>query len=804
MPPSRLSSLLVRDGLVSVKRMEHAFQRQVIYGGGLDTILLEMNLVPEERLVQYLSLATGLPPATRTETEAIDPAVVEQCAADVARMFRVAPLVFEEGALRVLVHDPVDMDLLEELANELEVPVQPLVGPEYRLHLVFNQLYGGLLDTRYATLAKRAEDSTPISPVGKARSVIIDDVATAGSAAAPKTEMEAEAEAPPAEAPVTRPVTARTTTQEMATGALARRIEEAEQARLAAETASAAPGPPAPSPAPADSDALGRQDTTPLDRVSDERQAAPAQPAPPPAESPGRVGTALASTPLDPALAIQALAEAEERDAIFNLLLRAIRSRARYAGLLTVQGDAALGRIAMAEDDLDRDQITQVLIPLDEPSPFRAVARSAAPHLGPIAMADPEIGRMLQRMAVGGAASVLLLPVVLRNRVVAITVGHNGDKPMAVPALPELLPVVRQAADSLSRLIVKSKNLARRRAAEPASEAPVRGAVMPTGQHAAQAGPAPKATDGAPGASGDAAGDAGPITDQMPAPIDSVLSAVESEDPALADHATREALRRAGEVLEALRTRFPGKLLVERYELEGRVISAAQHGPVLALIMQMGVAAAGLLVEKMGDANRDVRYYATSCVSELYPRSAIDALIDRLFDSDYGVRSVAIKALTGYPAGVLERALVRVRQALFSARPESVQAAANALAKLGDVPAVPDLIETVAMGDRGAEHARLALVRLTKQDFGTNARKWRSWFGKSQSHSRVEWLIEGLAHKDENIRRSAVEELRQLTGEYFGFHHDLPKREREQARLRWTQWWKQAGRHRFLRSDGAD
>ena len=48
--PSRLSSLLVRDGLVGVKRMEKAFQRQVIYGGSLDTILLEMTLVPEDRM----------------------------------------------------------------------------------------------------------------------------------------------------------------------------------------------------------------------------------------------------------------------------------------------------------------------------------------------------------------------------------------------------------------------------------------------------------------------------------------------------------------------------------------------------------------------------------------------------------------------------------------------------------------------------------------------------------------------------------------------------------------------------------
>ena len=63
--PSRLSSLLVRDGLVGVKRMEKAFQRQVIYGGSLDTTLLEMGLVPEDRLTQYLALTSGLPPANR-------------------------------------------------------------------------------------------------------------------------------------------------------------------------------------------------------------------------------------------------------------------------------------------------------------------------------------------------------------------------------------------------------------------------------------------------------------------------------------------------------------------------------------------------------------------------------------------------------------------------------------------------------------------------------------------------------------------------------------------------------------------
>ena len=49
---SRLSSLLVRDGVIGVKRMEKAFQRQVLFGGGLDTILLEMGEISEQRLLQ--------------------------------------------------------------------------------------------------------------------------------------------------------------------------------------------------------------------------------------------------------------------------------------------------------------------------------------------------------------------------------------------------------------------------------------------------------------------------------------------------------------------------------------------------------------------------------------------------------------------------------------------------------------------------------------------------------------------------------------------------------------------------------
>ena len=42
---SKLASLLVQEGKLSARRMADVFQRQVIFGGTLDTILLEMGLV---------------------------------------------------------------------------------------------------------------------------------------------------------------------------------------------------------------------------------------------------------------------------------------------------------------------------------------------------------------------------------------------------------------------------------------------------------------------------------------------------------------------------------------------------------------------------------------------------------------------------------------------------------------------------------------------------------------------------------------------------------------------------------------
>jgi hypothetical protein len=124
-----------------------------------------------------------------------------------------------------------------------------------------------------------------------------------------------------------------------------------------------------------------------------------------------------------------------------------------------------------------------------------------------------------------------------------------------------------------------------------------------------------------------------------------------------------------------------------------------------------------------------------------------------------------------------------------SAAPAREPAPAAPAAPRLDKAAVPALIERLEVAGDDAEAAHLALVAITKQDFGPKAKRWTSWWERHQDDDRVDWLFEGLSHKTTEIRAAAEQELRASTGEYFGYHFDLPRRDREAARARWQSWW---------------
>ena len=796
--PSRLSSLLVRDGLVGVKRMEKAFQRQVIYGGSLDTILLEMNLVPEDRLTQYLALASGLPPAKRDESARIVADALALVAAEISLQFRAVPLQLDGEALRVLVCSPLEIDELEDLADLLDRPLQPLITPEYRWHLAHAQAYQQEPPARFTTLARTLEIETSPAPVGRARSVIVDDK-TAPLAMGTRTPAAAAA---PLQVPT--PVGVDQPTMKVQAHVVPEPIAKKRSTLVGINAVKATTEPPPVRPRP-------RNDGVPEEPFAPPQVTfAPTAPliAPPPVErrrasQPQPITTAGRDSPLAIVRARELLATAEDRDTVFLTLLRAARSKARYAALLTVQGGAVIGRVALAEQGVDVGAIANVLLPLDVVSPFRSVVNNQQPHIGSLTSGDVHIDAMIVRLGGSMPPSALILPIVLRDRVVAIVVAHRVHSDLKLVDVAELLPLGAAAADALGRLIVKHK-AAGYRAPEPETAAPNvpidpndidTKRVVRVDEEVAWSAPPRGEQPPLPSFDDDAEVS---ITTDPPKPIEELMDRIDVAKEGDAEDELNEAVERSSEALGSLMRRFPGKLRVDRFSVAGRPLRAAQYGGLLELVVRLGSVASELLIDKMSDPQRDVRFFATICAAELRPRSAVFALVERLFDQDYGVRATAIEALSGYPLQDLSQSLSRVRRAVHSTDPEVVAAATAAIVALGDIDAIGDLIGAIERADRAGDHIRKALIALTAQDFGPSEKKWRKWYDGARRRHRIEWLIEGLAHKDDGVREASIQDLRRLTGEYFGYHHDLPRKDRDVAAERWAHWWRDTGMRRFV------
>lgn len=170
----------------------------------------------------------------------------------------------------------------------------------------------------------------------------------------------------------------------------------------------------------------------------------------------------------------------------------------------------------------------------------------------------------------------------------------------------------------------------------------------------------------------------------------------------------------------------------------------------------------------------------------------IDTLLAAARLGDPTARRTALRRLTQH---VHDPRVIAFRHALLkkAAQPEAA-VAMGALASLADlrdrqtVPALAELLEGRPAELAAAVHR--ALVTLTCDDLGTKPKHWFEWWARMGQRPRAEWLLEGLAHRTPEIRLLASSELHELSHEYFGYHHDLPERDREEARQRWIAWWR--------------
>ncbi len=155
------------------------------------------------------------------------------------------------------------------------------------------------------------------------------------------------------------------------------------------------------------------------------------------------------------------LAEATTTDVVLDILFAFSQQFFEYTVLFVVSGDMADGRDASGPG-LMATQIKNVKLPLDQPSLLQLARDRKAPvTAAPIAHGvDVQIFRDLAREARfvdNYRAAVAVLPVVVRNRVVALLLGDDGDVDVDLSALGDVIIILGRTVEALERIILRKK-----------------------------------------------------------------------------------------------------------------------------------------------------------------------------------------------------------------------------------------------------------------------------------------------------------------------------------------------------------
>ncbi|MFT3923052.1 MAG: hypothetical protein QM778_10995 [Myxococcales bacterium] len=150
---SALTSLLARDRVLSVSKIEEALTQQVLSGGDIETVLLELNFVPEDVLSAYRAALFGLLPATREEVMRASREALRQMPEEMARSLKVVPILFEGRSLVVAAADPLADDVVRQLRAQLGCELSVRIVTQLRLAAALAHHFGVELDPRTRRLA---------------------------------------------------------------------------------------------------------------------------------------------------------------------------------------------------------------------------------------------------------------------------------------------------------------------------------------------------------------------------------------------------------------------------------------------------------------------------------------------------------------------------------------------------------------------------------------------------------------------------------------------------------------------------
>ncbi len=151
----RLGELLIHNKLLTKEQLEEALQAQVIFGGKLGTILIEMGLISEKILAGALSKLLKIPCAQPGELQKIPEAVIKIISPELAEKYQAIPMAVNGRKLTLAMANPHDLKAVDDIGFRTGYIVRPILGLEVRLVFALEHYYGIKRAMRYIAPPKQ-------------------------------------------------------------------------------------------------------------------------------------------------------------------------------------------------------------------------------------------------------------------------------------------------------------------------------------------------------------------------------------------------------------------------------------------------------------------------------------------------------------------------------------------------------------------------------------------------------------------------------------------------------------------------
>jgi hypothetical protein len=154
----KLGELLIKKNLLTQAQLEEALQAQVIFGGKLGTVLIEMGLISEEALAEILAQLLNIPCAKPGQLQDIPDDVIKIINADMAEKYKVIPVSVSGKKLTLAMADPHKLQSIDEISFRTGYIIRPILALEVRLVFALENHYGIKRTMRYIAPPKQVRE----------------------------------------------------------------------------------------------------------------------------------------------------------------------------------------------------------------------------------------------------------------------------------------------------------------------------------------------------------------------------------------------------------------------------------------------------------------------------------------------------------------------------------------------------------------------------------------------------------------------------------------------------------------------